>query len=59
MTIHKALHPREDIDSLFVPQKEKGRGLACIDDFVDASIERRKKHGSQWQRQEQQHKFKL
>ena len=35
MTMHKALHPRDDVD-----RKEGGRGLASIEDSVDASIQR-------------------
>ena len=37
MTMHKALHPRDDVD---VPRKEGGRGLASIEDSVDTSIQR-------------------
>ena len=40
MTMHKALHPRDDVDKLYVSRKEGGRGLASIDDTVDASIQR-------------------
>ena len=40
MTMHKALHPRDDVDRLYVSRKEGGRGLASIDDAVDASIQR-------------------
>ena len=40
MTIHKALHPRDDVDRLYVSRKEGGRGLASIEDSVDASIQR-------------------
>ena len=40
MTMHKALHPRDDIDRLYVSRKEGGRGLASIKDSVDASIQR-------------------
>ena len=40
MTMHKALHPRDDIDRLYVSRKEGGRGLASIEDIVDASIQR-------------------
>ena len=40
MTMHKALHPRDDVDSLYVSRKEGGRGLANIEDSVDASIPR-------------------
>ena len=39
MTIHKALHPRDDVDRLHVPRKEGGRGLAGIEDSVDTSIQ--------------------
>ena len=38
MTMHKALHPRDDIDRLYVSRKKGGRGLASIKDTVDASI---------------------
>ena len=40
MTMHKALHPRDDDDRLYVPRKEGGRGLASIENSVDASIQR-------------------
>ena len=40
MIMHKALHPRDDIDRLSVSRKEGGRGLASIEDSVDASIQR-------------------
>ena len=40
MTMHKALHPRDDADRLYVSRKEGGRGLASIEDSVDASIQR-------------------
>ena len=39
MTRHKALHLRDDVDRLYVSRKEGGRGLASIEDSVDASIE--------------------
>ena len=35
MTMHKALHPRDDVD-----RKEGGRGLASIEDSVDTSLQR-------------------
>ena len=38
MTMHKALHPRDDVDRLYVSRKEGGRGLTSIEDSVDASI---------------------
>ena len=40
MTMHKALHPRDDVDRLYVPRKERGRRLASIEDSVDAFIQR-------------------
>ena len=42
MTMHKALHPRDDVDRLYVSRKERGRGLASIEESVDASIQRLK-----------------
>ena len=39
MTMHKALHPRDDVDRLYVPRKEGGRGLVSFEDSVDTSIE--------------------
>ena len=39
MTMHKALHPRDDVDRLYVSRKEGGRGVASIEDSVDASIQ--------------------
>ena len=40
MTMHKALHPRDDVDRLYEPRKEGGRGFASIEDSVDTSIQR-------------------
>ena len=40
MTMHKAWHPRDDVDRLYVPRKVGGRGLANIEDNVGASIQR-------------------
>ena len=40
MTMHKALHHRDDIDRLYVSRKEGGRELASIEDSVDISIQR-------------------
>ena len=37
--MHKTLHPRDDVDRLYV-RKEGGRGLANLEDSVDASIRR-------------------
>ena len=40
ITMSKALHPIDTEDRLYVPRKEGGRGLASIQDSVDASIQR-------------------
>ena len=40
MTMRKALHPRDDVDRLYVSRKEGGSGRASIEDSVDASIQR-------------------
>ena len=40
MTMHKASHPKDDVDRLYESRKEGGRGLASIEDSVDASIKR-------------------
>ena len=37
--MHKALNPRDDVDRVYVSRKEEGRGLASIEDSVDASIQ--------------------
>ena len=39
MTMHKALHPRDTVDRLYVTRKEGGRGLAGMEDSVNASIQ--------------------
>ena len=39
MTMHKALHPRDDFDRLYVSRKEGGKGLASTEDNVDASMQ--------------------
>ena len=41
--MHKALHPRNDVDRLYVLRKG-GRELASIEDSVDASIQRLENH---------------
>ena len=40
MTMHKALYARDDVDRLNVSRREGGRGLAIIEESVDASIHR-------------------
>ena len=39
MTLHKALHPRDDVNKLYVSRKKWGRGLVSIEDSVDASMQ--------------------
>ena len=38
MTMHKALHPGDDVDRLYVSRKEGGRGLASTEDNFEESI---------------------
>ena len=40
MIMHKALHPRDDVDRLYVSRKEGGREFASIEDSIDTSIQR-------------------
>ena len=40
MSMHKVLHPRDDVDRLYASRKEDRKGLACIEDSVNASIQR-------------------
>ena len=37
--MHKALHPRHDVDRLYVSRREAGRRTAGIEDGLDASID--------------------
>ena len=39
MTMHKALHPRDDVERLYVSRKNRERGLASTEDSFDASIQ--------------------
>ena len=40
MTMHKALHPRDDVASQYVSRKEGRIWPVSIEDSVDASIQR-------------------
>ena len=40
MTMHKALHPGDDVDKLYVARKEGGKGLASTENRIDALIRR-------------------
>ena len=44
MTIHKVLHPRDDVDRLYVSRKEGGRGLASIEDTIQRLKDYIEKH---------------
>ena len=37
-TIYGALHPKSDVDRLYLPRKEGGRGLISIKDCVELAI---------------------
>ena len=37
-TIYEALHPKSDVDRLYIPGKEGGRGLISIEDGVELAI---------------------
>ena len=39
MTMHKALHPSDQVDRLYVPRKVGGSGLASIEESVGTSIQ--------------------
>ena len=38
LTIYEALHPKSDVDRLYIPRKEGGRGLISIEDCVELAI---------------------
>ena len=50
MTMHKALHPRDVIERLYVSRKEGGTGLATIEDNVHASILRLEDNKEKYER---------
>ena len=37
-TIYEALHPKSYVDRLYIPKKERGRGLISIEDCVELAI---------------------
>ena len=39
MKIHKALHPRDDVDIIYASRNKRRRGLASIEEGVDAQIQ--------------------
>ena len=42
--IYGALHPKSDVDSIYLPRKEGGRGLISIEDCVELAIRGLKVH---------------
>ena len=38
LTMHKAFHPRDDVDRLYVGRKDCGRGLISIEEFVENAV---------------------
>ena len=38
LTMHKALHPKDDIDRLYVGRKDGGRGYISIEECVENSV---------------------
>ena len=40
--MHKTLYPRDNVDRLYVSRREGRRGNACIEDNIDALIQRLK-----------------
>ena len=45
MTMHKALHPRDDVDRLFVSRKEGGTGFISIDTSIQRLEDYIEKYG--------------
>ena len=37
-TMYGALHPKSDVDRLYIPRKDGGRGLISIEDCVELAI---------------------
>ena len=37
-TLYGALHPKSDVDRLYIPRKEGGRGLISIEDCIELAI---------------------
>ena len=35
LTMHKALHPRDSVCTLYLPRKTGGRGLIAVEDCID------------------------
>ena len=39
-TIYGGLHPKSDADRLYIPRKDRGRGLVAIEDCVELEVRR-------------------
>ena len=37
-TIYEGLHPKSDVDRLYICRKDGGRGLIAIEDFVELAV---------------------
>ena len=37
-TIYGGLHPKSDVDRLYIPRKDGGRGLIAIEDCVELAV---------------------
>ena len=35
LTMHNGLQPRSNVDRTYIPRKEGGRGLTCVEDTVN------------------------
>ena len=44
MTMHKALHHREDVDKLYVSRREEGRGLTSTENWNHIDTTTRRRH---------------
>ena len=34
MTMHNVIHPKSNVDRFYIPRKEGGRGLQCVEETV-------------------------
>ena len=39
-TIYGGLHSKSDVDRLYIPRKDEGRGLIAIEDCVELGVKR-------------------
>ena len=38
LTMHKGLHPKSNVGRLYIPRKEGGRGLICVEDIINFAV---------------------